>query len=232
MTDRAWIKIHTGLTNDPEHRGRMGIRVWLFMWLVDHAEWESGVVYNYTDKWAGEEMEMPPRTVERQRQGLECDYYIRCWPSFQCQHIMIMRWRNPKLVNPPQINIPGVKSSYAKLRTHPTQSCVPIPTENCVPFTLDSHSSESITSPLGEYIRLFALTPSPMDQMILDDLQAKYPSDRIVACIQEIHRRGISSIKYAAKMLNGGWPDNKQIGGVSPEFEAARLAALSEAVNG
>jgi phage replication O-like protein O len=97
--------------------------------------------------------------------------------------------------------------------------------------TVNTLTKEMI-SPLGEYIRLFAFTPSPMDQETLNDLQAKYPSDRIVACIQEIHRRGVSSLKYAAKMLADGWPDNKQAGGISADYEAARLAQLSEVVNG
>jgi len=145
MTERTWIKIHSGLTNDPTHRERMGIRVWLFMWLVDHAEWDTGVVYNYTDKWAGEEMQVSSRTIERQRQDLEGQDYIFCHAGFQCQHIRIMRWRNPKLVNPYQINVPGLPDTCAELRTHGTQSCVPIPTANCVPLHIDHNISESIT---------------------------------------------------------------------------------------
>lgn len=122
MTEKKWIKIHSGLTNDPEHRMKMGIRVWLFMWLVDHADWENGLVMEYTDKWAAEEMDIPARTIEGQRQQLEKDGYIVCHAGFQCQHIRIMRWRNPKEVEAKQINVPNEPetwSSYGTLRTHP-----------------------------------------------------------------------------------------------------------------
>ena len=143
--DRSWIKVHSGLSDDPQHRERMGVRVWFFMWLAKHADWDTGVVYDYTDKWAGDEMQMSERTVERQRQELSGMGYIIGHRDYQCQHIRIMRWRNPRLVNPTQINIPGDESSYAKLRTHSTQNCVPISTENCVPSTLDSQDSQSFS---------------------------------------------------------------------------------------
>ena len=120
MSDKQWIKIHTGLTNDPQHRAAMGNRVWLFMWLVDHADWASGIVEEYTDAWASQEMQLSQRTVEGQRQQLERDGYLICHPGFQCQHIRIMRWRNPKEVDAKQINLPDDRSTwYAISRTHP-----------------------------------------------------------------------------------------------------------------
>ena len=121
--EKKWIKIHSGLTNDPKHREAMGVRVWLFMWLVDHADWETGIVVGYTDAAAGadNELDMPSRTVEGHRQRLEADGYIKCHAGFQCQHIRIMRWRNPKQVEAKQINIPDDKTTwYAIPRTHPS----------------------------------------------------------------------------------------------------------------
>lgn len=120
MSDRAWIKIHNGLTDDPKHREQMGVRIWYFMWLVSQADWETGVVLGYTDSGAGEDMSISPRTIERQRQELEKSGYIICHKGNQCLNIRIMRWRNPKLVNPPMINVPDDETTwYAVPRTHP-----------------------------------------------------------------------------------------------------------------
>jgi hypothetical protein len=146
MSERTWIKVHSGLTSDPKHRKALGKRVWLFLWLIDHADWQTGVVVDYTDAYASGELDMPERTVERQRQELQSLGYIECNQGFQCQHIRVMKWRNPRLVNPPQINIPEDKTTYAELRTHGTKNCVPIPPENCVPLHYDHNDHKPLTS--------------------------------------------------------------------------------------
>lgn len=120
MTEKRWIKIHTGLTRDPRHRRIMGNRVWLFMWFVDHADWETGIVFDFTDREAAEDMEVSSRTIEDQRQQLEKDGYIVCHQGFQCQHIRIMRWRNPHEVEADQINVPELREAWYDIhRTHP-----------------------------------------------------------------------------------------------------------------
>jgi hypothetical protein len=201
MTDRTWIKIHSGLTNDPKHREEMGIRVWLFMWLVDHADWETGIVEAYTDAWAAEEMEIPARTIEGQRQKLDSSGYIHCHQGQQSQNIRIMRWRNPKLVNPPQINIPGdEKSWYAIPRTHP-RSKLRTP-------TLDS---DSIQKEQQQEISIFTIweqeakqqaTPLLVDD--LTDLEKTYGRAALIEGIREAVRTvgaGRFSAKYVSRIL-------------------------------
>lgn len=137
MSDRSWIKIHNGLTNDPKHRKQMGVRIWLFAWLVDHADWETGIVWEFTDKDCAAEMSddsitVSGRTIEDQRQELEKSGYVVCHPGDQCQHIRIMRWRNPRMVNPPQINVPDDKATWYDVRRTPPRRKLRTP-------TLDSH---------------------------------------------------------------------------------------------
>lgn len=100
------MKIHSGL-NDPKHREAMGVRLWLFIHYIDKADWETGVYWYCRDGDVAEELDMPLASVRRWRHELRGAGYIRSYPGDQCQHIMILRWRNPRLVNPPQINIPG-----------------------------------------------------------------------------------------------------------------------------
>jgi len=115
---RTWMKIHSGI-NDPKHREALGVRVWLFFYLIDHVEWDTGVVWGYTDGKAAAEMEVPESTIRKWRRGLQESGYITRKPGFQCSNIYIHKWRNPRLVEPPQLNVPGDESTWCpNLDTH------------------------------------------------------------------------------------------------------------------
>lgn len=105
MTDRNWMKIHSGL-NEPKHREAIGIRIWLFMDIIDQVDWETGMVWGWRDEEAAERLGMPVKTLRTQRRELKEAGYIQLYPGDQCQHIMVLRWRNPRMVNAPQINVP------------------------------------------------------------------------------------------------------------------------------
>ena len=53
MSKKNWIFIKRGLSEDPKHRERMGMAIWLFMHICDAADWETGKVYDWRDKEIG-----------------------------------------------------------------------------------------------------------------------------------------------------------------------------------
>lgn len=196
---KSWIKVHTGLTNDPKHRETIGVRIWLYLALINHADYETGFVWDYTDSDMASEMGMSINTLRTWRRELEDAKYIRCYPGYQCQHIMIAKWRNPKLLEPPQINVANDMGEYPKVITPPRRKVITL--------TLDPHSSHDITvpNPRAEYLTLFGFTVSAMEDILLDDLAKEFSNDLLVDGVKEIHKRDVSSIKYMAKMLRGGW---------------------------
>ena len=64
---KTWIKIKRGFLQ-PEHRDAIGIRVWLYMFMVDQADWDTGVIYDWKDQNAADELGMPIGTLRQQRQ--------------------------------------------------------------------------------------------------------------------------------------------------------------------
>jgi hypothetical protein len=229
--NKKWIKVHTGLTSDPKHRQVLGVTIWLFMALINDADYETGIVWDYTDSAMASDLEMSISTLRTWRRHLEEAGYIRCYQGYQCQHIMILKWRNPKELNPPQINIPDSEGGYPKVITHPSSKVITHPSSKVITPTLDSQLSQDIISPAGEYLKLFAFTVSAMDQALLDDLQAEFDINLIIAGIREIHTRSVSSIKYLAKMLRGGWhPGGKN--GRNAESEASSLSDWVEGIDG
>jgi len=96
MAKKHWIYIKRGLSEDPKHRAAMGECVWLYMHIIDRADWETGIAYDWKDKQESAEMGMPVDTLRWQRNKLEEADYIRCTQKQHGQDIRIMEWRNPR----------------------------------------------------------------------------------------------------------------------------------------
>jgi hypothetical protein len=82
MIRKTWIKLKRGIL-DPKHRERIGIRIWLYLHMLDRANWV-------------------------QRRQLEIDGYIRCERRGHFQRVTILKWVNPReytgmVYNPPQV---------------------------------------------------------------------------------------------------------------------------------
>lgn len=96
MAKKHWIYIKRGLSEDPKHRNAMGECVWLYMHIIDRADWETGIAFEWKDKDEASEMSMPVDTLRRQRQKLEELEYIQCKQKQHSQDVVIMEWRNPR----------------------------------------------------------------------------------------------------------------------------------------
>lgn len=96
MAKKNWIYIKRGLSEDPKHRASMGECIWLYMHIIDRADWETGIVYDWKDGQEAADMGLSIDTIRRQRQKLEDGDYIRCSQKQYKQEITIMEWRNPR----------------------------------------------------------------------------------------------------------------------------------------
>lgn len=114
MAKKHWIYIKRGLSEDPKHRERMGNRIWLFLHIIDRADWESGIVHDWKDKQEADDMGISWRTLQRQRQELEDLGYITASQNSNHQEIIIHNWINPRNYSGDVLNRGG---DYAKMST-------------------------------------------------------------------------------------------------------------------
>jgi hypothetical protein len=96
MAKKHWIYIKRGLSEDPKHRANMGECIWLYMHIIDRADWETGIAYEWKDTQEAADMAMPIDTLRRQRQKLDEMGYISCEQKQHGQNITIHEWRNPR----------------------------------------------------------------------------------------------------------------------------------------
>lgn len=93
---KHWISIKRGLSEDPKHRSQMGECIWLFMHIIDRADWETGIAYDWKDAVEAKEMSMPLPSLRHQRRKLEDAGYITCKQGQQKQDIIIHEWVDPR----------------------------------------------------------------------------------------------------------------------------------------
>lgn len=92
---KTWIKIKRGLT-EPKHRNKIGQKIWLYLHMLDRADWNTGLIYDWRDKDEADDMCMNWRTLRDHRQGLENEGYISCHLAGDHQVIEIHNWTNPR----------------------------------------------------------------------------------------------------------------------------------------
>src|SRR5688500_10542171 len=93
---KTYISVKCGLSRDPKHRQAMGECVWLFLHMLDITDWDTGIVKEWKDEAAAEEMAMPVRTLREQRRKLAELGYITCNQKQYTQDIVIHNWSNPR----------------------------------------------------------------------------------------------------------------------------------------
>lgn len=102
---KQWISVKCGLSRDPKHRQTMGEGIWLFLHILDVATWDDGIVRDWKDEDAAEEMGMPIRTLREHRRKLDELGYITCVQKQYTQDVIIHNWTNPREYNGQVYNV-------------------------------------------------------------------------------------------------------------------------------
>jgi len=159
MAKKNWIYIKRGLSEDPKHRAQMGECIWLFLHIIDRADFETGIAYDWKDAQEAAEMSMSLPTLRHQRRKLEELGYITAKKGMHKQDLIIHNWTNPrdysgKLNNKKQSDNPlspesdnqSDNQSYNQSDNHPS-SQVNTPTSN------SESDSQSISSQDFKFIQ-------------------------------------------------------------------------------
>lgn len=93
---KYWIFVKCGLSRDPKHRAAMGECVWLYLHILDRADFETGIVFDWKDEDEAKEMGMQVDTLRHQRRKLAELDYITCRQRQHNLEIVIHNWVNPR----------------------------------------------------------------------------------------------------------------------------------------
>jgi hypothetical protein len=112
---KTWVKVKRGLLLDPKHRMALGNRIWLYLYMLDKADWDTGKVIQWIDRAAADDMQMPLSTVRTQRREIEEAGYISCHQNKRSQTITIIKWVNPREYSGTVYNLEDGDQEYEPL---------------------------------------------------------------------------------------------------------------------
>ena len=92
---KTFIKIKRGIIS-PKHYESIGPAIWLFMYIIDHADFDTGVMYGYNDADAAEEIGAKKRTVRSWRDKLSEGGYITWKKKPYSLNVTVSNWDNPQ----------------------------------------------------------------------------------------------------------------------------------------
>ena len=216
MAKKHWIYLKRGLSEDPKHREEIGNAIWAFLHIIDRADWEKGIVYDWRDKDEAADMAVNERTLRDWRQRLEQTGKIKCIQRQHSLDIMIYNWINPRdysggILNPraKTDESQGDKKSAPLEFQGDTQGDTEGDTQGrrkCVTPTSSSDSSTSSQTGAGgkTIFQFYEECIGPLTQFIADELkdsEKTYPRLWIEDALKECVLQNKRNWKYAAAIL-------------------------------
>lgn len=95
MARKTFIKVRRGIL-DAQHTEKLGAAWYLFFYMLDQADWETGIISGWKDQFAADDLQKPLSQIRFHRQHLEKEKYIICTKRQHDQIITINRWKDPR----------------------------------------------------------------------------------------------------------------------------------------
>lgn len=214
---KVWIKIKRGLVVEPKHRQKVGSAIWLYLMLIDAADWETGIVDPYKDEDMAVEMAVSKAWIRKQRRVLEeYDYITTKQLGPKGMQIAIMRWVNPKaydgaVKNTSKKSVTDVSLSKPKSVTESsTESDTKSDTDSQVPSIRSGIKDQApVETGDGKRPNVFRLYESILGLMVSSDyererlmeIEKTYPADWIEDAMEEAVGNNVRKLKYVESIL-------------------------------
>jgi hypothetical protein len=91
---KTWIKVKRGIL-DPKHIVGLGQAWYLYFYILDQADWDTGMIPEWKDEYAAEDLNKQVGTIREHRKYLE-GKYISCKKNQHSQTITIFNWTDPR----------------------------------------------------------------------------------------------------------------------------------------
>ena len=95
MTKKTWIKVKRGIL-EPKHIDKLGQAWYLYFYILDNANWETGTISEWKDEYAAQDLEKPIGMIREHRKHLASEGYITCEKKRYSQNIIIHNWTDPR----------------------------------------------------------------------------------------------------------------------------------------
>lgn len=94
MARKTFVKVRRGILS-PSHINAIGEAVWLYLYMLDRADWETGKIYDWRDQDAADDLGIYLGTIRNQRKKLT-GIYIDCIQHPRGLEITVRKWADPR----------------------------------------------------------------------------------------------------------------------------------------
>ncbi len=94
MSRKTFVKVKRGILS-PEHVNKIGEAIWLYLYILDRADWETGKIYDWRDQQAADELGIYIGTIRNQRKKLT-GKYIDFVGHGRWSELTIRKWADPR----------------------------------------------------------------------------------------------------------------------------------------
>lgn len=100
MASKTFIKVRVGIL-EPRHIFQIGGAIWLYLYILNRADWKSGKIFEWRDKDAAADLGVYVQSIRNQRTRLEAGNYISSIQKFHRVEITVNNWHDPseKVIN-------------------------------------------------------------------------------------------------------------------------------------
>ena len=95
MAHKTWIKVKCGIL-EPKHIAKLGQAWYLYLYLLDNANWDTGVISEWKDEYGVQDLGKPLGMIREHRKQLIKEGYITCTKNQHSQTVVIHNWTNPR----------------------------------------------------------------------------------------------------------------------------------------
>lgn len=95
MAKKTWIKVKRGLL-DPKHIDKLGQAWYLYLYILDQSDWETGTIKDWKDQYAADDLGKSIGLIREHRKHLQEEKYIKSEQGLHKQTITIHNWIDPR----------------------------------------------------------------------------------------------------------------------------------------
>lgn len=221
MTKKAFTAVYNDLIQ-PDHFARIGAAVWLYLYLLSEADWQSGEVDGYKDRQAADTLGAELWSVRRWREKLEVGGYVvtERRAGGGILRVTVTRYKSPRILKSDGKGVQkctpeGDKNVYPQdavstsgMLTSTILTKLNTQTEGCA---MDAELSSERFVNIQRMLERHGIIIKPQEVGLIDDWIKEHDDDRI---IQALDLSAGKSVKYADVILcrwkRGGYPKTRE----------------------
>ena len=147
---KTWIKVKRGIL-ESKHIDKLGAAWYLYFYILDQADWETGTIKDWKDIYAADELGKPLGLIRTHRIKLVEEGYISLKKRQHDQVIIVHNWTDPRRYDNHLLNSKNESDE---------KSILSLEEENPQSFDNRSESENSQTQSMGQSMGQSILSPS------------------------------------------------------------------------